>query len=192
MNPPSFLRCGRALRALLLTCLVLTGLSALAQTTTAYQWSTLAGTPPAVVPVDGSGSAVRFVRPGAMAADAAGNLYVADYGSIRKITPAGTVSTFVGLVDGKSLFTFIDAMAADAAGNLYVADYYAIKKVSPSGEISLLAGQVGVQGCVDGTGAAARFNYFDSMVVDSSGNLFVIDGNNCIVRKVTAAGGGYG
>jgi sugar lactone lactonase YvrE len=125
-----------------------------------------------------------------MAADAAGNLYVADQGSIiRKITPAGTVSTFIGLVDGKPLFTRIDAMAADAAGNLYVADCYAIKKVSPSGEISLLAGQAREQGWVDGAGAAARFNYFDSMVVDSSGNLFVIDGNNCIVRKVTAAGG---
>ncbi|MDR2207855.1 MAG: SMP-30/gluconolactonase/LRE family protein, partial [Azoarcus sp.] len=80
---------------------------------------------------DGIGSAAKFLHPKGIAIDAAGNLYVADTHNhcIRKVTPAGEVSTLAGGEEGfadgigsAAKFNYPVNIAIDVAGNLYVAD----------------------------------------------------------------------
>ena len=80
---------------------------------------------------DGAGTAAEFDHPVGVAVDAAGNVYVADYGNhlIRKITPAGEVSTFAGSTAGSAdgagtaaEFKGPAGVVVDSSGNLYVAD----------------------------------------------------------------------
>ncbi len=81
---------------------------------------------------DGAAAQARFWGPAALALDSAGNLYVADYNAVRKVTPAGNVSTIVGSprtcgeqggIGAAALLCYPYALAIDAADNLYVADY---------------------------------------------------------------------
>ena len=154
---------------------------------------------------DGRGRAAQFDDPRSIVMDAAGNLYVADAGNdrIRKISPKGEVSTFVGstegCVDGQgsaAKFCIPSGIAIDAAGNLYVADSWnhRIRKVTPTGEVSTLAGSsktcgFGVKGgFVDGIGCVAQFNAPFGVAVDAAGNLYVADCNNHRIRKVTPQG----
>ena len=101
---------------------------------------------------DGTGSAARFFGPGGVAVDAAGNVYVGDTNNstIRKITPAGVVSTLagsagsVGSIDGTgSAARFFNpfGVAVDAAGNLFVADdnNKSIRKITPAGVVTTFA-----------------------------------------------------
>jgi glucose/arabinose dehydrogenase len=120
--------------------------------------STLAGSPGQSAVVDGVGSAARFANPYGMILDAQGNLLVGEYfgGGIRKVTPDGTVTTWVGGLGG-----FADGQGAaarfnrpchfgrDAAGNIYVADYYndSIRKVTPAGLVTTLVGSPVLRGC---------------------------------------------
>ena len=107
--------------------------------------STLAGTAGVIGSVDGSGAAARFYNPNGIAADTAGNLYVADTNNstIRKITAAGVVSTLagtagvIGSADGSGAaaqFNSPYGIAVDTAGNLYVADLSnsTIRKITQS------------------------------------------------------------
>ena len=173
--------------------------------------STLAGLAGSGGSVDGTGSAARFNYPSGVAADGAGNVYVADTGNdtIRKITPSGVVSTFAGLADSSgsvdgtgsaARFNYPSGVAADGAGNVYVADTYndTIRKITPSGVVSTLAGLAGFFGSDDGTGSAARFNFPNGVAVDSAGHVYVADlphfdfpippsGGNTI-RKITPSG----
>lgn len=146
---------------------------------------------------DGTGSAATFGDPMGITCDSTGNLYVADYdnGHIRKITPAGEVTTVAGQPGGasadgsSSMATFSDpvGIARDAGGNLYVTNDCSIRKITPAGVVTTLAGQVSVRGSADGTGAAATFDYPEGLACSASGNLYVSDGSNTI-RKVTPAG----
>lgn len=161
---------------------------------------------------DGTGRAALFSfgvgetgRSGArtLGLDSAGNLYVADTLNhvIRKITPAGVVTTLAGSsgnsgsVDGTGAaaqFSSPYGVAVDSAGNVYVADAgnNTIRKVTSAGVVSTLAGRDGANsGSADGSGANARFNNPGGIAVDSAGNLYVCDTNNHTVRKITAAGG---
>lgn len=81
-------------------------------------------------------------------------------------------------------------LAADAAGNVYVGDPddHTIRKVTPGGVVTTLAGMAGAAGSADGTGAAARFHLPYGMALDKGGNLYVTDGRNNCIRKVTADG----
>lgn len=163
--------------------------------------TTFAGTAGSTGSADGQGAAARFLRPGKVAIDRADNIYVADMGNytIRKITPAGTVTTLAGtagqrrnsdLSSGKARFNLPRGVALDEAGNVYVADSanHIIRKVNPGGVVTTLAGTVGVSGRSDGAGAAARFFSPYGVAVDKAGNVFVADTNNHAIRKVSPAG----
>jgi outer membrane protein assembly factor BamB len=161
----------------------------------------LAGSPGNVGSADGTGSAARFSQPYGVALDAAGNLLVADFGNhtIRKVTPAGVVTTLAGSpgepgsadgIDGAARFRGPIGVALDPAGNVVVADYdnHTIRKVSPAGAVTTLAGSPGNPGSADGIGGAAQFFLPVGVAGDSAGNLFVTDGRNGTIRKVTPAG----
>ncbi|MHB8696737.1 MAG: NHL repeat-containing protein, partial [Sulfuricaulis sp.] len=163
--------------------------------------TTLAGTAGVRGSADGTGAAAQFNYPTGIAADAAGNLYVADENNstIRKITPAGVVTTLAGTAgvrgsaDGTGAaaqFNYPTGIAADAAGNLSVADSSndTIRQITPAGVVTTLAGTAGVAGSADGVGAAAQFKYPVSIAVDAAGNVYVADTYNYTIRQITPAG----
>lgn len=151
---------------------------------------------------NGTGTAASFYYPEGIALDAAGIAYVADQGNnqIRKITTAGAVSTLAGtLVAGNTntaaigvaaLFNGPTGVAVDVAGNVYVADFgnNLIRKIVPStGVVSTLAGS-GKSGNANGTGVAASFNGPAGVAVDATGNVYVADFGNNLIRQITPAG----
>jgi sugar lactone lactonase YvrE len=163
--------------------------------------TTLAGTAGMFGSDDGTGATARFYSPFGVAVDSAGNLYVGDTlnTAIRKITPAGAVTTLAGTADmagstdgtgATARFYFPAGAAIDGAGNVYVADRnnHTIRKITTAGVVTTLAGTAGMLGSVDGTGAAARFSFPTGVAIDSAGNLYVADEENATIRKVTAAG----
>ncbi|GGP27892.1 NHL repeat-containing protein [Silvimonas amylolytica] len=160
--------------------------------------STLAGsTAPGAA--DGTGAAASFNEPAAVAVDQNGNVFVADASNneIRKITPAGTVSTIAGSTTAGSAdgtgsaaaFNSPHGIAVDAYGNLYVADLNnrSIRKISPGGVVSTLANANGSPGVADGKGAAATFEFPWGIATDTAGNLYVTDYAASTLRKITPA-----
>jgi sugar lactone lactonase YvrE len=160
-----------------------------------YQWTTIAGRA-SIGLDDGSGAAARFSNPTGLAFDPSGNLYIADTGNhtIRRLTPAGVVSTLAGSpgqsgsVDGigaAARFNNPEGVAVDGAGNVYVADTgnFTIRKVTPAGVVITYAGQAGRQGTVDGSVASALFNSPQKIVVDSVGTVYVLDSG---IRRISA------
>jgi len=167
-------------------------------------YSIFAGTGFSAGSADGTGAAARFNGITGITIDSSNNLYASDTGNntIRKITPAGVVTTIAGTA-GSSGSTDAAGSSArfnspwdidiDAAGNLYIADRgnNLIRKLTLSGATytaSTIAGTAGLSGSTDGTGAAARFNAPTGIAVDSSGNIFVSDTNNDTIRKITSGG----
>lgn len=142
---------------------------------------------------DGAVGVATFNDPAGLAIDTAGNLYVADAknNKIRKVTPAGVVSTLAGTgVAGgangaatAATFNVPVNLSIDADGFLYVAEAGGnlIRKISPSGKVSTVAGGGTGLDTAD-TGAGARFQAPTSVVFDKAKTLYVADGNK--VRKL--------
>jgi sugar lactone lactonase YvrE len=146
---------------------------------------------------DGTGSQALFTNINGLATDVSGNVYVADYGAIRKISPSGVVTTLAGAVDqtgnvdatgNAARFFALGGLVVDPSGIVYAVDTlnYSIRKVTPDGVVTTLAGAGFVGTSVDGTGSSARFVGPQAITSDGRGNLYVADG--CAIRKVTTTG----
>lgn len=159
--------------------------------TTTGQISTLAGDGTRGY-MEGDPKTAKFTFPGGVAVDKQGNVYVSDQGNfrIRKVTPAGQVSTFAGSgvqgdADGDATtaqFKELVDIVVDGQGNVYLGQAHAIRKITPQGVVTTIAG--GTPGYADGAGADARFGYINGLGIDAQGNLYVADGSNRI-RKVS-------
>lgn len=161
--------------------------------------STLAGAAGFAGGADGTGSEARFNAPRGLVCDATGNVYVADsYNhAVRKVTPAGAVTTFAGTGqadhrDGPGLearFNTPAGIAIDGAGNLFVGEYdnNTVRKITPAGIVSTVVGQRTI-GHVDGPANQARFNFPTGLAVDANGNVFVADIYNETIRRISPAG----
>jgi sugar lactone lactonase YvrE len=159
--------------------------------------STLAGSG-AMALQDGTGAQASFNCPQALTTDAQGNVFVSDSGNncIRKITPAGVVTTLYGcstatLQDGTGLnarFNHPEDLKFDDQGNLFVADAYnhVLRKIQPNGYVSTYVGS-GVAGSADGIGTSATFDQLWGVAIDPQGNLYVTDRYNQVIRKIDAS-----
>lgn len=157
--------------------------------------STFAGNPKKGAK-NGQDTAARFNYPTGVAVDKNDNIYVADFSNnmIRKITPAGLVSTFAGNVnDGHkdangtaASFNHPYGLIYDRGeGSIIVADTYnnKIRKISYLGDVTTIAG-TGAPGRDDGFSTTATFKIPYSVTIDNNGIIYVADqGNNCI-RKI--------
>lgn len=149
--------------------------------------------------INGTGSSARFKFPTSLAFDAAGNLYTADARDprIRKINSAAMVTTYAGIdeegfadgVAATARFRGENRIATDEMGNIYVADAQnnRIRKISVSGLVTTLAGS-DTAGFRDGQGKSALFNFPCGIAIDKAGNIYVSDGSNFSIRKITPDG----
>jgi sugar lactone lactonase YvrE len=160
----------------------------LCKVTAAGVATTLAGTAGMTGGADGTGAAARFTRPTGVALDRAGNLYVTDANAIRKITPAGEVTTLAGAAgtagsdDGTGAaarFHQPTGIAVDSAGNVYVADQRnaAIRKITPDGTTTTLAGIPGAAGIL--LGETPRLAFPHGLAI--AGDALVISDTDAIL-----------
>ncbi len=165
--------------------------------------TTIAGTGIAGYSGDGGlATAAMLNSPPGICVDLSGNVYIGDESNsrVRKITPAGYISTYAGVGSfgfsgdgGPATNAQVGpaGLSIDAFGNLYIADRYnhRIRKVSPSGIISTYAGD-GVRGFSGDGGAATLARFFEPSYtcVDVFGNVYVADFHNSLVRKITTSG----
>ena len=138
---------------------------------------------------DGPAESARLHLPADVAAAPDGAMYVADAGNhlVRKITPAGMVTTVAGsgrsgaaadeVRDGPAeqvAFEQLVGLTLDPYGDLYILERYAVRRLSPSGWVSTVAGGNG-PGSRDGPGRQAQFLELRDIGIDDAGSLYVID-----------------
>ncbi|MBI2928649.1 MAG: SMP-30/gluconolactonase/LRE family protein [Verrucomicrobia bacterium] len=166
---------------------------------------------PLVTTLAGSGTAgyrdatdplqAQFRYPNSPAVNRDGVIFVPDFSNhaIRFITPGGAVGTWAGqttpgFLDGPgsaALFHSPLAVALDAAGDLLVADAdnHRIRRIVSAGvrTVTTVAGS-GTPGLQNGASALAAFNFPNDLVVDSAGNVFLIEFSNHTVRRIARNG----
>ncbi len=167
--------------------------------------SIIAGTGTAGAPTPGPATSSDLRGPGGLAVDAGGNLYIADTANnpVERVTPGGVLSIIAGTgsagapTPGPATSSDLRApqgVAVDAGGHLYIADTdnKLVEKVAPDGTLSLFAGTGAYAPPAAGPALSSPLDYPDSVVVDSSGNVYITsdddaDGGNVVV-KVTPGG----
>jgi DNA-binding beta-propeller fold protein YncE len=157
-----------------------------------YTVTTLAGNGTNAVAVNGAANTAVFQFPSGAVVDTGGNVYVAD--TTNKIRVVSSINPGTATMT-LNLGEFKDPGQAciDSAGNIYVTDlaHHIIKKCTPDGGCSILAGSLrdgGWRSSQDGRGSAATFTQPFGICVDSTGNLYVTENINKIVRKITPDG----
>ena len=149
----------------------------------------------------GPASASRLNAPYGVAADRAGNLYIADLGNnrVRKVGPDGVITTVAGTGTagsagdgGPALSAQLNAprnVAVDGFGGLYIAEFsgHRIRLITPDGLIQTIAGTGSSGSAGEGVAAtAAQLSYPAGMAVDFTGTLYIADSGNQRIRKVFA------
>jgi uncharacterized repeat protein (TIGR01451 family) len=152
--------------------------------------STVAGNGQALPSTGDGGPAALATLAGnhGISIDGAGNLYVGETGShrIRKITPAGTITTLGATGAGD----YNLSVAADFSGNVYFTTQARVSRMAPDGTITAIAG-IGIGGYSGDGGPAISAQLsanIAGIAVDANGNVYFSDANNYRVRKVTRAG----
>ncbi len=151
----------------------------------------------------GIATAGELNMPAAVAADDAGNIYIADENNnrIRKVSSTGIITTIAGngtpgysgdggIATNAQLHNPV-GICLDGAGIIYVADMYnnAIRKITPSGIITTIAGNGTNSYTGDGGAATAATLFFPTSVfVSSSNEIYISDNQNNVIRKVNIAG----
>lgn len=147
--------------------------------------STFAGTGACTSGVDGgSAASTALNNPFGLRFDANGNMFVSEYDGdrIRKISPTGTVSTFVASTNGPTHIDF------DSAGNLYIAEYFAntIRKVTSAGISSVFAGNGARASSGDGGPALSASFHSPVSVAVGEGRIYVDEHHGHRIRAITA------
>jgi len=155
----------------------------------------------------GPATSAQFGFPGALAVDAAGDVYMTDPNNnrVRKVTPDGTITNFAGSSAGtagdsgdggpatSALFSRPDALAVDQAGDVYIADQdnNRVRMVAPDGTVTNVAGSPsGTAGNGGDSGPATSATLYqpEGLTLDSAGNLYIADTGNHRIRKVATDG----
>ncbi len=158
----------------------------------------------------GDAQSASFMDPVAAIADASGNVFIADAQAnlVRKVTPAGIISTFAGggpfiastptgpvytNGDGgpanNAVLNYPYSLAWDSEGNLYIGCSLSIRKVTPNGIISsVIGGGSWGFGGDGGPASQAQITVVEGMLVDPAGNLIFVDSMNARIRKISPAG----
>ena len=150
----------------------------------------------------GQATSASMETPYGIVFDAAGNLYISDMDSdrVRKVTPAGVISTYAG--DGSNVsggdggqatsagVRDPNGLAVDSAGNLYIVSRYSVRKVNAAtGIISTIAGTSSSVSSGDGGPAtSAQFVTPRGLAFDPLGNLYITDSGDHVVRKIDTNG----
>ena len=155
----------------------------------------------------GPATKASLYHPGGTAADATGDVFIADSGDnvVREVTTAGVIKLFAGTgIAGLGLagpagfpatLSSLDHpqnVAVNAAGDVFIADTYnnRVVKVTPQGQVTAVAGD-GTAG-YSGDGAAGSFaelNQPTGLAVDAQGNLYIADSASNVIRRVDAKTG---
>ena len=161
--------------------------------------SILAGDPTLEGTMDGTGTAARFKSPRGIAIDTDDNLYVADTGNfvIRKITPAGVVTTVAGAAGtsrfadgdpGNARFEDPVAVAVNRRGTIYVADNLRIRSITSAGRVSTIAtipigSNVSASRVVSAEPGAIAVDANDNLFITNSYSTRRIAGNNTLMLE---------
>jgi hypothetical protein len=143
---------------------------------------------------DGKGTAAKFYRPGGVAVDANGVVYVSDSYNhrIRKITQDGIVTTFAGssygYLDGigtKARFAYPQGLNFSGTGQLYVADKnnHRIRRIDAIGRVVSITGERGY-GQAGGALSQAQWAYPNAVAVGGNGAIWVADTSNNRIRRI--------
>lgn len=136
-------------------------------------------------------------NPRGLTLDAMGNILIANNGdnTFRTLTSNGAISSklqvtsFDNTAINGNVFEPLSIQVDPLTGNYIVTDRFRIMSISQTGLLHVIAGQKGVFGYADGIGKSATFNYPSDFAIDSSGNFYIADSNNNVIRYVIRSSG---